>query len=78
MGAVRTEVSLTKTSVHHSEDSATCAVPCLATKGHILSQPLQLLPHDMLSSPGEEMNMFSCGSIQSIKSSYGKNTNRTD
>lgn len=49
----------TETNVHHSEDSATCAVPCLAAKGHILSQPLQLLPDDVLSSPGEEMNMFS-------------------
>lgn len=59
MGAVRAEVPFTETNVHHSEDSATCAVPCLAAKGHILSQPLQLLPDDVLSSPGEEMNMFS-------------------
>lgn len=55
MGAVRTEVPLTETSVHHSGDSATCAIPCLAAKGCVLSQPLQLLPDDVLSSPGEEM-----------------------
>lgn len=59
MGAVRTELHLTETSAHHSGDSAICAVPCLAAKGCVLSQPLQLLPHDVLSSPGEEMNMFS-------------------
>lgn len=48
---------LTETSVHHSEDSATCAFPCLAAEGHVLSQPLQLLPHGVLSSTGEEMNI---------------------
>lgn len=66
MGAVRTEVPLTETSVHHSEDSATCAVPYLAAKGHILSQPFQLLPHDVLSSPGEEMNMFSVVAVNQL------------
>lgn len=58
MGAVRTEVPLTGTSVHHSEDSAACAVSCWAAKGSVLYQPFQLLLHDVLSSAGEEMNMF--------------------
>lgn len=58
MGAMRTEVPLAETNVHHSENSATCTVSCLAAKGRVLYQPFQLLPHDVLSSPGEEMNMF--------------------
>lgn len=66
MGAVRTELPLTETSVHHSGDSAACAVPCLAAKGCVLSQPLQLLPHDVLSTPGEEMNMFPVGAFNQL------------
>lgn len=66
MNAVRTELPLTETSVHHSGDSATCAVPCLAAKGFVLSQPLQLLPRDVLSSPGEEMSMFSVGTFNQL------------
>lgn len=72
MGAVRTELPLTETSVHHSGDSATCAVPCLADKGCVLSQPLRLLPHDVLSSPGEEMNMFSVGAFNQLNQVMGK------
>lgn len=66
MSAVRTELPLTETSVHHSGHSAICAVPCLAAKGCVLSQPLQLLPHDVLSTLGEEINMFSVGAFNQL------------
>lgn len=72
MGVVRTELPLTETSVHHSEDPAACAVPCLAAEGCVLCQPLWLLPHDVLSSPGEEMNMFSVGAFNQLNQAMVK------
>lgn len=77
MGAVRTEMPLTETNVHHSEDSATCAVPCLAPKGHVLSQPLHDASWCLELTKWRNECVFFCGSIQSVKPSYGKNTNRT-